>query len=220
MRWYRLHDGRPLLALFMDRVVALLGRKATKEWSADLPATQDYKERVEKLEAPRDLPPGFYFLVSSHDPKFGEKDNQVGVTALWVSKLSLVVRTRNGEGTVEGFVLDAQTGNPVPGATVRAWYHTNNNRRVGSDPTQSDNNGYFRFDNIDNRGASVDAVARMGQLLAELQSTLPQKVITTVQEARRGTLKPAALCICARRQPPRRCLAASAESCAGGFTVQ
>jgi hypothetical protein len=40
--------------------------------------------------------------------------------------------------------------------------------------------------NVDNRGASLEAVARMGQMMAEMQATLPGKIITTIQTARRG----------------------------------
>ncbi|MET0721034.1 MAG: hypothetical protein ABWY64_09390, partial [Tardiphaga sp.] len=41
---------------------------------------------------------------------------------------------------------------------------------------------------VDNRGASVDAVARMAQVMAEMQATLPSKVIGTIQQARRARI--------------------------------
>jgi hypothetical protein len=128
---------------------ALLARKPALAWSADLPATQDYQERVEKLAAPKTLKPGFYFLVASHDPKFGATNNMVTFTPFWVSKLSLVMRVRQGEGSLEGFVLDARSGEPVQGAEVRAWWRTFNNVRGSTQPTRSNENGYFRFDGAD-----------------------------------------------------------------------
>ena len=42
--------------------------------------------------------------------------------------------------------------------------------------------------NVDNRGASVEAVAKMAQVMAEMQATLPSKIIGTVQQARRSRI--------------------------------
>ncbi|MCI0463633.1 MAG: MG2 domain-containing protein [Gemmataceae bacterium] len=135
----------------------IVARKPALEWSADLPATQDYQPRTEKLPAPKDLKPGFYFLLASHDPKFGEADNTVSYSAFWVSTLSMVMRVRHGEGSLEGFVLDAKTGMPVANAEVRPWYRTPKNGWAGAQPGQSDGNGYFRFDGGNNRSYLVHA---------------------------------------------------------------
>ena len=59
--------------------------------------------------------------LASHDEAFSDSDNQVSVTAFWVSELALVMRTRSGQGVLEGFVLEGMTGEPLPGALVRAW---------------------------------------------------------------------------------------------------
>jgi hypothetical protein len=40
--------------------------------------------------------------------------------------------------------------------------------------------------NVDNRGASVDAVARMGQIMTQMQAELPSRIVATIQQARRG----------------------------------
>ena len=98
-----------------------LNKQPLKEWSVDLAPTDDFKERVEKIDAPKDLEPGSYFLFASHDPKFGEQENRVSYSSFWVSDLSLVMRTRHGSGALEGFVLNAITGEPVQGTTVRSW---------------------------------------------------------------------------------------------------
>src|SRR5262249_7951965 len=124
---------------------AILTRKPAREWSADLPATQDYQERVEKLAAPTDLKPGFYFLVASPEPNFGPNNNVVSFSAFWVSRLALVTRVHQGEGALEGFVLDALSGNPIEGAEVKAWYRTFNNVRGFTQPTRTNGNGHFRF---------------------------------------------------------------------------
>ncbi len=124
---------------------ALLSKKPALTWSADLPATDDYQERVEKLPAPKDLKPGFYFLVASHDPQFGEQDNRVSYVAFWVSKLALVVRTRHGQPTLEGFVLEAESGEPIEGAEVLPWQRSSRNAWSQGKPVTTDSNGLFRL---------------------------------------------------------------------------
>ncbi|MDB6030761.1 MAG: Alpha-2-macroglobulin domain protein, partial [Verrucomicrobiales bacterium] len=55
----------------------LMSKPAVLEWSEKLPATADYKERVQELPAPAVLKPGFYFIVSSFDKNFSDQQNQV-----------------------------------------------------------------------------------------------------------------------------------------------
>ncbi len=129
----------------------LLARKPVLKWSVDLPATEDYQERLQEIAAPRDLKPGFYYLVASHDPKFGEQNNQVSYTPFWVSRLALVIRSRGGENSLEGFVLDAATGQPLAGADVRVWVVGDNNQRKALPPVKSDENGLFRLATAENR---------------------------------------------------------------------
>ena len=78
--------------LDIDQRNALLAKKPELDWSANLPATRISSERVEDLPAPKDLKPGFYFLLASHDPGFGGQNNVVSFTDVWVSKLALVMR--------------------------------------------------------------------------------------------------------------------------------
>lgn len=126
---------------------ALLAQKADVEWSADLPATEDYKERTEEVQPPKqatDLKSGFYYLVASYDPAFGDKNNQVQFTDFWVSNLALVVRTRWGEDKIEGFVLEANSGEPIEGADVQVWTRPNWNVGWGPGATvKTDKNGLF-----------------------------------------------------------------------------
>ncbi|MCO6459700.1 MAG: alpha-2-macroglobulin [Pirellulaceae bacterium] len=124
---------------------ALLGKTPVRSWSADLPATEDYQQRVEQLAAPKDLPQGSYYLIASHDQQFRPDDNLVTFAEFWVSNLALVVRTRQGDGVLEGFVLNAVSGEPIAGATVRGWGRGNRNQLVAVNPVKTDNNGLFRF---------------------------------------------------------------------------
>jgi Bacterial Alpha-2-macroglobulin MG10 domain/Alpha-2-macroglobulin family/MG2 domain len=122
----------------------LLARPPVLAWSVPLPPTVDYKERLQQVPAPTKLKKGFYFLVASHDPAFGDQDNQVSYTDLWVSDLALVVRTR--AGNLDGFVLNALSGEPVAKAEVKSWYLDNNGNRVSVPAVASDELGFFNID--------------------------------------------------------------------------
>jgi len=127
----------------------ILARKPALEWSAKLPPTSDYKEKTFATPAPDSLKPGFYFIAASHDPKFGEGDNIVSMTDVWVSDLALVTRTR--EGRIEGFVLKADSGEPVVGAEVSVWHLDNQGQRVADPTLTMDENGFFSLKPSKNR---------------------------------------------------------------------
>ena len=122
---------------------ALLAAKPAREWSTKLPATDDYQQRVEEVAIPEDLKPGFYFLIWSHDPKFGDKDNVVQYAGIWVSELALVLRTRSGEATIEGFVLDNNSGEAIADAEVQLYVRQDRGGFVPGDKAKSDKNGLF-----------------------------------------------------------------------------
>src|SRR5205085_722886 len=99
----------------------LLSRRPDAEWTADLPATPGYHERTEDVAVPKGLAAGFYFVFASPDPTFREADNVIAETDVWVTDLALVARQAWNGGRLEGFVLRAGSGEPVPNAAVRTW---------------------------------------------------------------------------------------------------
>ncbi len=123
--------------------VELFARQPAFEWSASLPATTDFKDKVLELPAPTQLKAGFYFLIASTRADFSEDHNQVTFTDVWISELALVVRPR--DGNIEGFVLEAGSGEPVPGAEVMAWYLDNQGNRLPHPALSTDENGFFTF---------------------------------------------------------------------------
>ncbi len=152
----------------------ILTRKPALEWSAKLPPTVphpsplprgegDYKERSFETPAPDSLKPGFYFIAASHDAKFGESENMVSMTAVWVSDLALV--TRMHDGRVEGFVLKANSGEPVTGAEVAVWHLDNQGNRIADPTLATDDNGFFSIKPEQNRGYLLRA-RHHGQELA------------------------------------------------------
>ena len=144
----------------------ILARPAALEWSAPLPAKADFQEHTLNTPVPATLKPGFYFIFASHDPRFGEKDNQVSMTTVWVSELALVLRPR--AGAFEGFVLEADSGEPVAGAEVNAWYLDQNGVRIPSAPLTTDTNGFFSLQPVPQR-AYLFRVRHQGRELASAQ---------------------------------------------------
>jgi len=141
--------GRPEYLNDQERK-ELLAKPATLEWSAKLPPTIDFKDRTEDLSAPANLKSGFYFLVASHDPTFTDRDNQVTFTDIWVSDLALVIRQRYGK--IEGFVLEAGSGEPIAEAEVMAWQLDNQGNRIAQPKLATDKDGFFTLDSVNQRG--------------------------------------------------------------------
>ncbi|MDR0352308.1 MAG: hypothetical protein LBI02_02765 [Opitutaceae bacterium] len=130
--------------LSRDERAEILARKPAKIWSAVLPATPDYRYRDEKLPAPRDLTPGFYFIAASLDETFSDDNNILAWTPVWVSTLAIVCdNTRNGR--IAGYVVDAVTGEPVANVTVRAWHSTRTGERTPLASALTDADGSFEF---------------------------------------------------------------------------
>ena len=104
---------------------ALLAEKPEKEWSVALPATDDYRERTEEVQAPEDLKTGYYWLLSSQredfDADYRHMNNAVSITDFWVSRLAMVCRFSNIDGRLQGFILDAASGEPIEGAQVQIY---------------------------------------------------------------------------------------------------
>ncbi len=154
--------GQPTALTEVERQ-ELLAQTPALEWSAPLPPTTDFKERVEQLPAPTGLRPGFYFLIASHQPDFRPEDNQLALADIWVSDLALVLRQRSGR--FEGLVLEAASGEPIAGARVQGWQLDARGHRVALPEVLTDTNGLFTLRIPENRGVLIQATAR-GQSVA------------------------------------------------------
>ncbi len=147
----------------------LLAKAPTLAWNTNLAPTTDFKERAVELPGPATLKPGFYFLVASHDPEFSDTDNLVTFTDVWVSELALVVRPHDRK--IEGFVLEANSGEPIKGAEVMGWYLDNNGIRQPHAPgITTDENGFFSFPAQEHRGSLLRVRATVGNAPHELGS--------------------------------------------------
>jgi len=128
----------------------IVAKTPALKWSATLPPTTDFKEKTFNVDAPENLKPGYYFIAASHDETFGETDNIVSITDVWVSDLALITRTRGG--MIEGFLLDADSGQPVSAAEISVWHLDNNGNRVADPKLATDENGFFSLKPAQNRG--------------------------------------------------------------------
>ncbi len=165
-RWGYFMEGqhRRVGNLNNDEQADLLKMKPVLEWSEKLPPTADYKEHVFAAKAPMTLAKGYYFIVASVDPGFARNDNQIAIADIWVSNLALV--TRNRDGKVEGFVLQANSGEPVAGMTVEPWGWDQEGRRVRGATLTTDTNGFFVLKEKKERPAWTFRVRNGGDGLA------------------------------------------------------
>ncbi len=125
----------------------LLAKTPVKTWMANLPATEDYQQRIESLAAPEDLKPGYYYLIASHNESFGGQDNVVQYTDFWISDLALVTRHENGVASLGGLVTNANSGQPIKGAQIQSWIYQNRTNNWSKGPTATtDDNGLFKID--------------------------------------------------------------------------
>ncbi len=122
---------------------SVLAKRPVLEWSTALPVTTNYLMRTQEIPAPEMLKKGFYFVIASVDPKFGEGNNHVAFTDVWVSDLALVLRPRQGE--IEGFVLQAGSGEPVTSAEISSWHMDRDGDWVADPKRATDENGVFSF---------------------------------------------------------------------------
>ena len=129
-----------------DRAAALALRPV-REISVDCPATPDFRQRHHDVPVPKDLPPGAYYVIASHDAAFGEQNNVVSFTEVWVTQLAVVVRPHSATDVgLSGHVVFARSGEPVAGASVQAFsrkFQDNAMTLVESQKVKSDAQGRF-----------------------------------------------------------------------------
>lgn len=126
-------------------LAVLLRDEPALEWSADLPATADFKERTARLPAPVSLKAGYYLIIASGDEKFTTYDNQISATPVWVSTLALVLRDEGSTGEHDGFVLDARSGEPIADATVKIFHRSERQNQPSVQVVTTDRDGRFSF---------------------------------------------------------------------------
>ncbi len=122
-------------------------RPSAAAWTVDLPVNKDYQAVYHEAPAQLDVKPGCYLLLASATPDFGQEDNQLSITEIWVTDLALLIREDYQSGEVIGQVVNALTGQPQAEAkvSVQAWQQDGRNSRAENRPElTTDANGFFR----------------------------------------------------------------------------
>ncbi|MEI6655311.1 MAG: alpha-2-macroglobulin family protein [Verrucomicrobiota bacterium] len=112
-------DADPLPS--WEALPAILAKPPARAWDAKLPDDRDFRTRVTKLPAPRDLPPGYYLLAISTQRDFTLKDNHLLTFGVHVGTRAVVVCANNHQPDRSGLVTDAVTGAPLAGVAVSQW---------------------------------------------------------------------------------------------------
>ncbi|MDQ8187058.1 alpha-2-macroglobulin family protein [Pelagicoccus sp. SDUM812002] len=151
----------------------LRAQEPTYAWQEDLPSTPDFQERTQKLTAPTNLQPGYYYILASHDPSFSVLDNQLSSATVWVSNLALILRTQETDTPLAGFVLKARSGDPIEGAKVQVWRQNRNQRFRKSLNLTTDANGYFQLPSHLDRERTIIVASYQHQTIANSQAIWP-----------------------------------------------
>ena len=123
------------------KIMKLLAKTPYKAWKVDLDSTADLKQKTVEIDLPA-LEPGYYRIFASWQTDF-KKSSMVQHTWLWVSNFTLISRTRSA--IIDGLVLNAVTGEPVPGAAVLEIKQKDWRKYEFGAECRTDSNGHFEF---------------------------------------------------------------------------
>jgi len=145
---------------------ALLAQQPVKSFSVAVPNPKDFSDVRHDVPVPQDLEPGSYWVLASHAADFGDKDNVVEATLVWVSRIAIVSEgggSRKGE-PLAGYVVDVATGEPIAKASVKAFVQEEGRhppRYVAGTPTTTDRDGRFALPVVQGRQVLLHANARL-----------------------------------------------------------
>lgn len=138
-----------------------IAKTPARTGSYKLPDDGDYQEH--KLEVKLDaVPEGEYMVLFSHNPDFITGANGLAYAFTVVSNISYIHRSEK-DGSTEFFVLNRQSGEPVPGVTATLYTQRYNSAKgeyelIKAGTHTSDAKGYFKvpyFRNENRRSYSV-----------------------------------------------------------------
>ena len=145
---------------------ALLSQPPVKSFAVAVPNPKDFSDVRHDVPVPQDLEPGSYWVLASHAADFGDKDNVVEATLVWVSRIAIVSEgggSRKGE-PLAGYVVDVTTGEPIANASVQAFVQEEGRhppRFVAGPPATTDRDGRFALPAVQGRQLLLHAKARL-----------------------------------------------------------
>ena len=102
-----------------DMLKKLAKDAGARTWRVAVEDPHDFKMYEAKFPVPFDLAPGHYVLFAAMDDRFGDEDSPLFSRIVTVTDLALA--QTGGDGNMRGRVWRAESGEPVPGATVEIW---------------------------------------------------------------------------------------------------
>ncbi|MFM8496474.1 MAG: alpha-2-macroglobulin family protein, partial [Planctomycetia bacterium] len=145
---------------------ALLAQAPVKAFAVEVPDAKDFSEVQHDVPVPKDIAPGSYWVLVSHAADFGDTDNVVEATLVWVSRLAIVADqggTRTGD-PLAGYVVDIKTGEPLAGAAVKAFVQEEGRhppRYTAGAPVTTDREGRFALPAVHGRQAVLHAQMKL-----------------------------------------------------------
>ena len=136
-----------------DVLPQLLKLPSALSFEETMPADQDYNPHAIEVKVPP-LDLGYYVLIASDSPEFRNKESVLGYQLYVVSNLAYLNK-RKTSGGYDFYVLNRLSGKAVKNAVAQLW-HNNYNSLTNTDEFtkgksyQSDNNGYFSIDGVEN----------------------------------------------------------------------
>jgi len=130
--------------------------KVVQNAAFDLKGTDDYNNHTTELLT-NQLPIGTYVVFLANNEKFDFKKNTTSYTVITVTGLAYIQRTVQ-DGSIEYHVMDRNTGAPINGVKVKAWYEKYNytlrkyqRKIVGEYTTNAQ--GYFKIESKQKLGS-------------------------------------------------------------------
>ncbi|HTL08995.1 MAG TPA: MG2 domain-containing protein, partial [Chitinophagaceae bacterium] len=125
---------------------ALVSLTPLRSWQQSLPATGDHQLHSTEIKIDS-LPVGQYLLLASTNADFSFNSNPLAAQYFYVSAISYI-NNRN-----QYFVLQRETGQPLPGTKVQAWwsqydYNQRSNTMVKGELLTADKNGWVRLSEL------------------------------------------------------------------------
>lgn len=149
----RRERNRPNNLSKAERKEILLSDEGAITWSQELEKFTDFAEHEFKISAPFEkFEPGFYFITASADPNFKSFDgDRIPYMTVWVSDIAVITeriphRDNAKEArTLRGYVVNAETGEPLENVEIAAWNKVYGGDRVPVESVKSAADGSFEL---------------------------------------------------------------------------
>ncbi len=165
----------------------LLQQPASRNWSVQFPGIGDYQQHAAEMKIDA-LPAGNYMLIASNDSSFSVENNLLAAQFFFVSAISYVKDDHQNY-----FVLNRETGQPLPGAKVQVWenkydYTARQNVFFKTEAYTTDATGYFKIKDTGNfRNIRLEFTWQKDHLFTDDYQHLYRNA---AEEPNKGELKP------------------------------